>query len=249
MKVSIPQQEPVAEQPAIRMAILFEIAAVFLPFFLGMVFNDLTGTDHIPLIGDLVILGTPPIYLGLSISLAVLWATSRRRGAQWGDFGLSRPTNWLTAVLKALGVALGVFVIVAFVINPVIRAIPGLPPQDLSRFDYLRGDLPNLIIQLVLIWLTAGFLEEFLFRGYLMNRLMDLQGQESRAAWVIALVGQAVIFGVAHSSQSPGGMLKVGLIGLVFGVAYLAVGRNLWPLILAHGLIDSLDMIGHYLGG
>ena len=227
MKISIPQQETVGVQPATRISILLEIAAVFLPFFLGMVFNDLSGSDHIPLIGDLVMLGTPSIYLGLAISLAVLWATSRRRGARWSDFGLTRPKNWLIAVAKALGVALVVFVIVAFMINPIMRAIPGLPPQDLSRFYYLRGDLPNLIIQLVVVWITAGFLEEFLFRGYLMNRLLDLQVQESKTAW--ALIGQAVIFGVAHAVQSPGGMLKVGLIGLVFGVSYLAVGRNLWP--------------------
>jgi len=38
------------------------------------------------------------------------------------------------------------------------------------------------------------------------------------------------------------------MIGLVFGVSYRVGGRNLWPLILAHGLIDSMDMVGHYFG-
>jgi hypothetical protein len=44
-------------------------------------------------------------------------------------------------------------------------------------------------------------------------------------------------------------MFKVGLIGLVFGASFLVTGRNLWPLILAHGWIDSLDMVSHYFGG
>ncbi len=44
-------------------------------------------------------------------------------------------------------------------------------------------------------------------------------------------------------------MFKTGAIGLVFGIAYLAVQRSLWPLILAHGLIDTIDMITHYFGG
>ncbi len=79
--------------------------------------------------------------------------------------------------------------------------------------------------------------------------MTDLFGNESKLAWVIALVGQAVIFGLIHAYQSPVGMFKVGLIGLVFGVSYLVVGKNLWPLILAHGLIDSLDMVSHFFGG
>ena len=32
--------------------------------------------------------------------------------------------------------------------------------SDMSRFDYLTGNLPNLMIQLVIIWITAAFLEE-----------------------------------------------------------------------------------------
>ena len=119
----------------------------------------------------------------------------------------------------------------------------------MSRFNYLEGNLPNLIIQLVIIWITAAFLEEFIFRGYLLNRLVDLQGSQTRLAWVLAVIGQAIIFGLAHAYQGPVGVLKTGAIGLVFGLAYLAVKRNLWPLIIAHGLIDSIDMVTHYFGG
>ena len=47
------------------------------------------------------------------------------------------------------------------------------------------------------------------------------------------------------------GIVLIGLIlgGVVFGLSYLAVGRKLWPLIFAHALIDSIDFVGHYLGG
>ncbi len=84
---------------------------------------------------------------------------------------------------------------------------------------------------------------------HIMNRLIDLQGKETKIAWAIAIIGQAVIFGLIHSQQGPGGMFEVGVIGLVFGLSYLVVGRNLWPLIIAHGLINSLDMVTHYFGG
>lgn len=54
-----------------------------------------------------------------------------------------------------------------------------------------------------------------------------IQCKETKIAWVIALVGSAVIFGLVHSQQGPGGVFKVGLIGVVFGLSYLATGRNL----------------------
>jgi len=232
-----------------KFAIILEIVVIFLPFWLGIMINDNSGTDRISLGGELVLMGGPITYLGLIISLVFLWIATKLRGENWSFFGLVKPKNWFRTVLMALGVSLAVFGIVKLIINPVLSAFPDAGFQDLSRFDYLNGDLPNLIIMLVNIWITAAFLEEFLFRGYLAKRLTDLFGKETKMAWVIAMVGQAVIFGLIHAYQSPVGMFKVGLIGLVFGVSYLVVGKNLWPLILAHGLIDSLDMVSHFFGG
>jgi membrane protease YdiL (CAAX protease family) len=191
----------------------------------------------------------PLAYLGLIISLFFLWGASRLRSASWAEFSLIQPKSWFRTVLMSLGVAFAVLGTVVMIINPIMNTLPNLGSQDLSRFDYLTGNLPNLIIQLVNVWITAAFLEEFMFRGYLMNRIIDLQGQETIIAWTIALIGSAVIFGLVHSQQGPGGMLKVGAIGVVFGLSYLATGRNLWPLIFAHGLIDSLDMVQHFFGG
>ena len=232
-----------------KFAIILEIVVVFLPFYLGLAISDRRGSEFVPLGGDLVIRQGPIAYLGLIISLLFLWGASRLRGASWGYFSLTRPKSWFRTVLMSLGVALAVLGTVVLIINPIMNALPNLGSQDLSRFDYLTGHLPNLVIQLVNIWITAAFLEEFMFRGYLMKRIIDLQGKETKIAWVIAIVGSAVIFGLVHSQQGLGGIFKVGLIGVVFGLSYLAVGRNLWPLILAHGLIDTLDMVQHYFGG
>ena len=161
----------------------------------------------------------------------------------------ARPKNWLRTVLVSLAVALGILGAVVLVINPMVKAFPNAEPRDMSMYSHLTGSLPTLIINVVLMWVTAGFLEELLWRGYLMNRLIDLQGRQTKLAWVIALVGGAVVFGLAHLFQGPIGMFRVGAIGLVFGLAFLVVRRNLWPLILSHALIDTLDFVSHYFGG
>ncbi len=232
-----------------RFAILLEIALVLLPLYLALAISDHIGSDTISFGGNVVLLGGPITYLGLSISLVFLLIVSKLRGVSWRDFGLTRSQSWLRTLLMSLGMALAVLGAVVLVINPLLNALPNLPPRDMSRFDALAGNLPNLLIQLVVVWITAGFLEEFIFRGYLMNRLFDIQGRETKLAWVFALVGHAAIFGLVHAYQGPMGMVKTAAIGSVFGLAYLAVERNLWPLIIAHGLIDSIDMVSHYLGG
>jgi hypothetical protein len=119
----------------------------------------------------------------------------------------------------------------------------------MSRFDPLRGNLPNLIINVVAMWFTAGFVEEFLWRGYLMNRLVDLQGKQTKLAWVIALVGSAVIFGLGHTYQGLAGVVQISVAGLLLGVAFLTVRRNLWPLMIAHAIMDTVSFVGHYFGG
>ena len=36
--------------------------------------------------------------------------------------------------------------------------------------------------------------------------------------------------------------------GLLLGVIFLATGQNLWAVIIAHGLTDTLDLVLLYLG-
>jgi membrane protease YdiL (CAAX protease family) len=135
------------------------------------------------------------------------------------------------------------------VINPILNAIPNLEPRDMSHFDVLKDNLPNLIINLVFMWITAGFLEEFLWRGYLIEWLIDLFGSQTKLTWAIVVIISAVIFGLGHGYQGTMGMFKTGAIGFVLGLSYLAVRRNLWPLIISHTLIDSIDFETHYFGG
>ena len=250
MKDSVTLQEKIGTLlRTSKFAILLEIAVVVVPLYAGLMVSDRLGSDVVPLGGNVVILGGPLVYLGMILSLAVVWVASKMRGVSWGEFGLARQKSWVRTVLMSLGVALAMFVGIAMLVNPLIRAIPNIGPRDMSHFDPLRGNLPNLIINVVAVWFTAGFVEEFLWRGYLMNRLVDLFGKQTKLAWVIALVVSAVIFGFGHPYQDLAGMVKTGAVGLLFGVAYLAVGRNLWPLIIAHALIDTLDFVTHYFGG
>ena len=62
-------------------------------------------------------------------------------------------------------------------------------------------------------------------------------------ATVIAVVLQAFIFGFRHSNDLSERSITVGLIGLIMGIAYVNFGRNLWPLIIAHCILNSISMV------
>ena len=52
-----------------------------------------------------------------------------------------------------------------------------------------------------------------------------------------------MIFGFRHSYDLSERSITVGLIGLAMGIGYVAFGRNLWPLILAHCSLNTISMI------
>jgi membrane protease YdiL (CAAX protease family) len=120
----------------------------------------------------------------------------------------------------------------------------GAPPVDVDLVaDFIEGDLGNYLLFLIPIgWGTAAFGEELLVRGFLLARFSALVG----TAWGVVL--QAGLFTLGHAYQGVTGMVNIFAVGLILGVVTLRAGGNLWPAIVAHGLIDTLGLTLIYLG-
>jgi len=101
---------------------------------------------------------------------------------------------------------------------------------------------------LAIAWSAAAFGEEIVFRGYLQTRVAGLLGGGG-AAWATAIVVQAGLFGAGHAYQGAGVVVTTFVSGLFSGALFLALRRNLWPLILAHGIWDTLGLWLIYLRG
>lgn len=120
--------------------------------------------------------------------------------------------------------------------------VPVVGRPDGSRFAGLSGNPLMLALGLFSVWTSAAFGEEIIFRGYLIGRLAGLLGRGA-TGWGAAVVLSSVIFGAIHFYQGLAGIVITGTVGLLFGLAYLAVRKNLWVLVIAHGLIDTLSFI------
>ena len=94
---------------------------------------------------------------------------------------------------------------------------------------------------LVLAAFANGWAEEVIVVGYLLTRLDQLQvGPGAGVIW------SSLLRGAYHLYQGFGAGLGNIAMGLVFGTAWRRTGR-LWPLIVAHGLIDSVAFVGYAL--
>jgi len=170
----------------------------------------------------------------------------RLRDGRWSAIGFKRPESWRRIVLIALAAAALRIALGDLVIEPLTSHFwpPIVAPEGA---DEATGNLKVALLYLGLIWTFAAFGEEISYRGYLMRRAADIGGGK-RAAWWIAVIVVAVLFGYGHYYKGPAGILDSAVAGLILGAAFLLSGRNLWTCVLAHGFIDTVGVVGLYFG-
>lgn len=84
----------------------------------------------------------------------------------------------------------------------------------------------------VALALTAGFCEEFIYRGFVFFQLRGVLDPAS------ALLFAAVLFALAHIYQGVQGALKAGALGALFTLPLIATG-SLVPGMIAHFAVDA----------
>ena len=183
-------------------------------------------------------------YRGTVIELwayvAVTLALWLREGRDWGMLGLVPPADWRFYV----GVSLAV-IVAAWSLRQNIK-VRALPPDRLQRLAPKFTDVEFLVPRSAAEYrwfqalsVTAGVCEELLYRGFLTWVVAAYVG-----TWA-AVVIVALVFGLGHAYQGPKGILKVGVVGLIFGCIVLASGW-LIPAMIIHAMIDSSSGIAGY---
>src|SRR6478736_3726310 len=175
------------------------------------------------------------LLIGVGCGLVLL------RGERLADIGLKRPRSWTRTVIIGVGLAAIVFIAIYLSEKAGFR-------RDLGKFKDVHGNPELAFIAVLYALIGAGFYEEFTFRGFLMQGLAMLFGG-SRGAWIGACLVQGALFGLAHTYQNPLGIAITGTLGILMGLLVLASGRNLWAVIIGHGLFDASRFVLFYFQG
>lgn len=173
--------------------------------------------------------------------LALVWVETRSARA----CGLAP-----TAFRAVLGWTLLLLALVIGLINPVVQ--PLIDTLTATRTDYsaygaLRGNMAAAVQLAGGAWLSAAVGEELVFRAFLLHQLDQMLGRH-RGGRLLAALAAGVVFGLMHAAQGISGVLLTGIVGTLLGVVYLRSGRNLYALVVAHGLIDTWGIATLYLG-
>ncbi|HEY1808564.1 MAG TPA: CPBP family intramembrane glutamic endopeptidase [Acidobacteriaceae bacterium] len=84
----------------------------------------------------------------------------------------------------------------------------------------------------IMLSITAGFCEEFVFRGYFLRQFSSLG-----AGVGIGVLASSLLFGVSHGYEGAAGMIAITLYGALFCVLVL-LRRSLRPGMMAHAWHD-----------
>lgn len=111
-------------------------------------------------------------------------------------------------------------------------------------------DIPNFI-SLVLVSIAIGIAEEFIFRGWLQNEIMNKYGSTPKGAMITILVS-GLLFGLFHLINALSGqdilttiaqVIQTSAIGILFCSAYY-VSKNIWSLVFLHSFYDFSVLLG-----
>ncbi len=157
-----------------------------------------------------------------------VWAFTAPRGTPLRELVGGR---WRSAkdVLIDLAIALPFWVVWEWTAELVHRL---LGRSTAKSVDVLLPQSPVEIGLWIAVCLTAGFCEEAVFRGYLQKQLQALTGSAA-----VAVVGQAVFFGIAHGYQGWKNVVVIMVLGVLYGL--LARWRkSTRPGMIAHAWSD-----------
>jgi membrane protease YdiL (CAAX protease family) len=80
--------------------------------------------------------------------------------------------------------------------------------------------------------LSAGLVEEFLFRGLLYHAFSGL-----RHSLALFLLVSPLLFSLVHWEDGLANLAATWIVGIFMAAAYLGL-RNLWPLVIGHVFTD-----------
>jgi membrane protease YdiL (CAAX protease family) len=161
----------------------------------------------------------------------LVWIIRRKELRGWESVGLQRASLGKTALWVLLTIPMiGLALFLSFLLIKLFK-LPLFSSADAAKFD----QLPIWVLLLVVV--RAGLLEEFFYRGYVMDRLQRLTGNRLLSVGV-----PLVLFGAFHYRQGWAGIIIAFLTGAVLTGVYL-YKRNLWICITIHFLTDFIPNI------
>jgi membrane protease YdiL (CAAX protease family) len=181
---------------------------------------------------------TVPLYLSLLVAewgllRFVVAGGLKKTGTTLRDLMGRRWSGWRD-VARDVAIALAAWVAWTVSTSLIQHAIGNDTAKDIGA---LLPRSPLEIAAWVALSLSAGFCEEAIFRGYLQKQFQAITGSAT-----VAVLLQAVVFGVAHGYQGLRNVIAITILGVLYGAIALW-RRSLKPTMILHAGTDVVSGI------
>jgi membrane protease YdiL (CAAX protease family) len=190
----------------------------------------LRGFGPIGILAMFVVVVFGPILEPFGVLPGLWWA--HRSRTPWSELGFVRPRSWVATV--AIGLVFGTAFKLAM--KALVMPLLGAPPIN-QAYHYLANNPAALPGMMVVVVFGAGFGEEFVFRGFLFERLGKLLGSGLTAKVAIIVLTSVLFGGIHYFVQGIAGVEQSTIMGLVFGTIF-AIRKRIFMLMVAHAAFD-----------
>ncbi|MEE8294485.1 MAG: CPBP family intramembrane glutamic endopeptidase [Sphingomonadales bacterium] len=161
----------------------------------------------------------------------------RKRHVSLRSLGFKRPESIGVTIFEGLGLTAILLALWVAIWQYYETMNLGVPYKFM--FVLQGNDFIFFYAMTAVAWVAAAFGEEVLFRGLLLNNFKEMF-RGSKAGIAFAVIFQAMIYSFLHVGETMVQSVPVFLTGIILGVAYFLFNRNLWPLIIAHGILNNI---------
>ncbi len=176
------------------------------------------------------------LYLwGLTAAVALLWYLT---GREWDLLGIGLNLgdwNWLSLVVAATFGLLYLGDAFSEIWSEENRR------EARAQLRTQMGFLPERgreFLHYLVLAISAGFCEEFVFRAYFIRYFQVLFGSIDPSG-TLPICLSALVFGLAHAYQGWQTVIKISAMAVLFGFIFIHTG-SIWILVVIHAAVDII---------
>ena len=192
---------------------------------------------------SLILLISPNLFIVVFLFIVALLYTviSEKKGERFRSLGFVRTKNLMRVVLVCALIGTVTEFFFQVTVNPMLeRACRH--NIDLDNFFFVKNNIAFLVVMVLYGWLQGALIEEILFRGFLLKKLLvisDTFQHLRKNKEVIMVIYSSILFASIHRYQGLSGVISTGMISLIFGYYFIRSNYNLLYPVLIHGFMNT----------